>query len=93
MVRANLKVPRIAHKGKFEQRLIKIVRQHFLGSDRLGVSRKLDAHLMVYQSAELTGDPYGRVVGVSPSMFLKCSTNARATCFRYVNEKELFLVR
>ena len=86
VVRADLKVPGVADKGKFEEAFEDLSWEHFLRRDHFAVSREFNAEAVPGRTAHFARYPLREVVRIAPAITLQRVANAGATCFGNVNK-------
>ena len=86
VVRADLKVPGVADKGKFEKALKDLSWKHFLRCDHFAVAGEFNAEAVPGRTAHFARYPLREIVRIAPAITLQRVANAGATCFSNVNK-------
>lgn len=67
VVGADLQIPGVADKGELEETVENLARQHFVGSDDLGMTRDLAGDAVPGPAADAAADKLGNKVGIAPA--------------------------
>ncbi len=86
---ADLQVPGVAHEGELEQLVEKLLGQHFLGGDDLGVARQLGGESVAAQVTEAAAQKHRPIPGVRPAQPLQRGAHAGAAGLGDMDEQKV----
>ena len=92
VVRADLQIPGVADKGELEEAVEDLARQHFVGSNDLGMTGDLAGDAVTRQAADAAADKLGDKVGITPTQSVEGRADAGAGGLGDMDKEEVVAV-
>ena len=92
VVRADLQIPGVADKGELEEAVEDLARQHFVGSNDLGMTGDLAGDAVTRQAADAAADKLGDKVGIAPAQTVEGRADAGAGGLGDMDKEEVVAV-
>ena len=92
VVGADLQIPGVADKGKLEETVEDLARQHLVGGNDLGVAGNLAGDAVPGEAADAAADELGDEVGVAPAQAVEGRTDTGAGGLGDMDKEELVTV-